>query len=99
MLPLFYTCRKAGELRRTRLHPCFPAGEGKAPFGGQKLRPLLAPSSPKNFFPGLSCVRRSPCDIRKNVRMLTKKIRFIHLAASYTRRALKDCETLSGTFA
>ena len=31
--------------------------------------------------------------------MLTKKIRFIHLAASYIRRALKDCETLSGTFA
>ena len=71
--PFFYACRKAGELRRIRLHPCFPAGEGEAPFCGQKLRPPLAPSSPKNFFPGLSCVRRSTCDTRKNVRMITKK--------------------------
>ena len=57
------------------------------PLWWTKAAPPLAPSSPKNFFPGLSCVRRSPCGIRKNVRMLTKKIRFIHLAASYTRRA------------
>ena len=51
--PFFYACRKAGELRRIRLHPCFPAGEGEAPFCGQKLRPPLAPSSPKNSGPVL----------------------------------------------
>ncbi len=99
MLPLFLSLQKSGRTAAHPSAPCFPAGEGEAPFCGQKLRPPLAPSSPKNFFPGLSCVRRSTCDTRKNVRMLTKKIRFTHLAASYTRRALKDCETLSGTFA
>ena len=46
---------------------------GRGPFCGQKLRPPPPPSSPKNFFPGLSCVRRSTCDTRKNVRMITKK--------------------------
>ena len=51
MLPLFYTCRKAGELRRIRLHPCFPAGE-EAPLLWTKAasspRPLLA----KKLFSG-----------------------------------------------
>lgn len=94
--PFFYTCRKAGELRRIRLPPCFPAGEGEAPFCGQKLRPPPRHLLAKKLFPGLSCVRRSPCDIRKNVRMLTKKIRFIHLVASYTRRALKGLRGVIG---
>lgn len=49
--PFFYTCRKAGELRRIRLPPCFPAGEGEAPFVGKSCvspSPLLA----KKLFSG-----------------------------------------------
>ena len=50
MLPLFYACRKAGELRRIRLHPCFPAGEGKAPFCGQSCVLPSPPPRQKTFF-------------------------------------------------
>ncbi len=71
----------------------------RPPFVDKSCVLPLTPLLTKKVFPGLSAVRRSPCDTRKNVRMLTKKIRFIHLVASYTRRALKDCEALSGTFA
>ena len=99
MLPLFFMPAEKRENCDASVCTRVFLRARRPPFCGQKLRPPLAPSSPKNVFPGLSCVRRSPCDIRKNVRMLTKKIRFIHLAASYTRRAPKDCEALSGTFA
>ena len=53
--PLFYACRKAGELRRIRLHPCFPAGEGEAPLVDKSCaspRPLLAK---KLFFGPVLC--------------------------------------------